>query len=234
MKRSFGIIVGVLLLAVVGAVALIAGMYERRMAIAQEDMVVLDFADPQVEYASLQQDLAKWPWVSRQPLDEIRKRRALLQYWQGDYSDLVELARVSSQSDEPLDPELQILAANALYRVAQHGPQDKVTVVKNLDTAIRAYSEALRAGNDRPDTAFNYELAVRLREEIVSGRRKGGMPNSKVDETKSDPNMHGDPGEPPKDMKVEQFQIRIPMDPKEIKNSQEQAAGTGQQRKRKG
>ena len=37
--------------------------------------------------------------------------------------------------------------------------------------------------------------------------------------------MHGDPGEPPKDMKVEQFQIRIPMDPKEIKQSQEQAAG---------
>jgi hypothetical protein len=234
MKRSFGIIVGVLLLAVFGGVALIAGMYERRMAIAQEDMVVLDFADPQVEYTSLQQDLEKWPWVSGRPLQEIRKRRALLQYWQADYGDLVELARVSSQSDEPLDPELQILAANALYRVAQHGPQDKTTVVKNLDTAIRAYSEALRAGNDRPDTAFNYELAVRLREEIVSGRRKGGMPNSKVDETKSDPNMHGDPGEPPKDMKVEQFQIRIPMDPKEIKNSQEQAAGTGQQRKRKG
>ena len=39
--------------------------------------------------------------------------------------------------------------------------------------------------------------------------------------------MHGDPGEPPKEMKVEQFQIRIPMDPKEIKQSQEQAAGTG-------
>ncbi len=234
MKRSFALILGVLLLALVGALALIAGMFERRMAVAQEDMVVLDFADPQAEYVTLQQDLEKWPWVSRRPLDEIRRRRALLQYWQADYGDLVALARTSSQSDEPLDPELQILAANALYRVAQHGPQDKVTVLKNLDTAIRAYSEALRAGNDRPDTAFNYELAVKLREEIGSGRRKGGMPNSQVDETKSDPNMHGDPGEPPKDMKVEQFQIRIPMDPKEIKNSQEQAAGTGQQRKRKG
>jgi cell division protein FtsL len=234
MKRSFGVIVGVLLLAIVGALALVAGMYERRMAIAQEDMVVLDFDDPQAEYAVLQQDLEKWPWVSRRPLEEIRKRRALLQYWQGDYTDLVELSRVSSQSDEPLDPELQNLAANALYRVAQHGPQDKATVLKNLDRTIRAYSEALRAGSDRPDTAFNYELAVRLREEIASGRRKGGMPNSQPDETKSDPNMHGDPGEPPKDMKVEQFQIRIPMDPKEIKNSQEQAAGTGQQRKRKG
>jgi cell division protein FtsL len=234
MKRSLGVIVVVLILAAVGVAALMTGVYQRRMAIAQEDMVVLDFDDPQADYAALQQDLAKWPLVSRQPLEEIRKRRALLQYWQGDYTDLVELARTASQSDEPLDPEIQILAANALYRVAQHGPQDKATVLRNLDAVIRAYAEALRAGSDRPDTAFNYELAVRIREEISSGRRKGGMPNSQVDETKSDPNMHGDPGEPPKDMKVEQFQIRIPMDPKEIKNSQEQTAGTGQQRKRKG
>jgi hypothetical protein len=224
----------VLALAVLGALCLVAGMFERRMAIAEEDMVVLDFEDPQVEYAALEKDLAKWPWVSKRPLEDIHRRRALLQYWQGDYGDLVELARVSTQSDEPLDPELQNLAANALYRVAQRGPQDKAAVLKNLDKAIRAYSEALRAGSDRPDTAYNYELAVRLREEISSGRRKSGLPNPKVDETKSDPNMHGDPGEPPKDMKVEQFQIRIPMDPKEIKNSQEQAAGTGQQRKRKG
>ncbi|MCM3880235.1 MAG: hypothetical protein ND807_09015 [Vicinamibacterales bacterium] len=234
MKRSLGIIVVVLILVVVGVAALMTGLYQRRLAIAQEDMVVLDFDDPQVEYADLQQDLTKWPLVSRRPLEEIRKRRALLQYWQGDYADLVELARTASQSDEPMDPEIQILAANALYRVAQHGPQDKATVLKNLDAVIRAYAEALRAGSDLPDTAFNYELAVRIREEISSGRRKGGMPNSQVDETKSDPNMHGDPGEPPKDMKVEQFQIRIPMDPKEIKNSQEQTAGTGQQRKRKG
>jgi hypothetical protein len=234
MRRSIGVMLGVLLLAIVGALCLVVGMYERRMAIAQEDMVVLDFADPQGEYAALEQDLEKWPWVSRGPLEDIRRRRALLQYWQGDYRDLAEVARVSTQSDEPLDAELQILAANALYRIAQHGAQDKATLLKNLDAAIRAYSEALRAGSDRPDTAFNYELAVRLRQEISSGRRKNGMPNQKVDETKSDPNMHGDPGEPPKDMKVEQFQIRIPMDPKEIKNSQEQAAGTGQQRKRKG
>jgi hypothetical protein len=234
MKRSLTVMIVVLALAVLGALCLVAGMFERRMAIAQEDMVVLDFEDPQVEYASLEKDLAKWPWVSQRPLEDIHRRRALLQYWQGDYGDLAELARVSTQSDEPLDPELQILAANALYRVAQRGPQDKAAVIKNLDAAIRAYSEALRAGSDRPDTAYNYELAVRLREEISSGRRKGGLPNPKVDETKSDPNMHGDPGEPPKDMKVEQFQIRIPMDPKEIKNSQEQAAGTGQQRKRKG
>ena len=121
---------------------------------------------------------------------------------------------------------MRVLAANALYRVAQRGPQDRATLLKNLDAAIRAYNEALRAGVARPDVAFNYELAVRMREEVGAGKRKA-LSNAKTDDTQSDPNMHGDPGEPPKELKVEQFQIRIPMDPKEIKQSQEQAAGTG-------
>jgi hypothetical protein len=126
-----------------------------------------------------------------------------------------------------------MLAANALYRVAQRGPHDRATLLKNLDATIRAYSDALRAGSDRPDVAFNYELAIRMREEIAAGKRKA-LPTVPIDESKTEPNMHGNPGEPPKDMKVEQFQIRIPMDPRDIKNSQEQAAGTGQKRRRRG
>lgn len=236
MRRSAGIIVVVLVLLLVGAACLAAGVFERRMAIAQEDMAVLDFEDPQADYVKLEKDLDRFPWVSRGPLKEIRQRRAMLQYWQGDYQDLVEVARVSSQStndDEPVDPDMQILAANAMYRVAQRGPQDRPTLLKNLDATIRAYSEALRAGSDRPDAAFNYELVIRMRAEVAGGKRKG-LPNVPVDEEKSEPNMHGDPGEPPKEMKVEQFQIRIPMDPKDMKNSEEQAAGTGQQRRRRG
>lgn len=235
MRRSFSIIIGILLLAVVGAVLLMAGRFERRMAIAQEDMAVLDFADPQADYAALEEDLAGLPLVSERPLKEIRRRRATLQYWQADYADLIQVARTANEADDAdsIDPEMRVLAANALYRVAQRGPQDRATLLKNLDAAIRAYSEALRAGVERPDIAFNYELAVRMRDEIGGGKRKA-LTNPKSDDTESDPNMHGDPGEPPKDMKVEQFQIRIPMDPKEIKQSQEQAAGTGAPRRKRG
>jgi hypothetical protein len=236
MRRSVGIIAAVLLLALVGVACLMVGLFERRMAIAQEDTAVLDFVDPQAEYVALEESLQNFPWVSRRPLREIHQRRAMLQYWQGDYTDLVEVARTTSQAadrGESVDQELQTLAANALYRVAQRGPQDRTMLLKNLDLAIRAYSETLRAGSERPDVAFNYELAIRLRGEIAAGKRKG-MPNVPVDEDKTEPNMHGNPGEPPKDMKVEQFQIRVPMDPRDIKNSQEQAAGTGQQRRRRG
>lgn len=236
MHRSVGVILTVLVLALVGVACLMAGLFERRMAIAQEDMAVLDFVDPEAEYIALEESLQNFPWVSRGPLKEIHQRRATLQYWQGDYADLVEVARTATQAadrGEPVDPELQMLAANALYRVAQHGPQNRATLLKNLDATIRAYSDALRAGSDRPDVAFNYELAIRMREEIAAGKRKA-LPTVPIDESKTEPNMHGNPGEPPKDMKVEQFQIRIPMDPRDIKNSQEQAAGTGQQRRRRG
>jgi DNA-binding XRE family transcriptional regulator len=235
MRRSVSIIIGILFLVVIGVAALMAGRFERRMAIAQEDMAVLDFVDPQADYAVLEEDIARLPLVSERPLREIRRRRAMLQYWQADYADLVEVARTANEAEDAdaIDPEMRVLAANALYRVAQRGPQDRPTLLKNLDAAIRAYNEALRAGISRPDVAFNYELAVRMREEVGAGKRKA-LSNMKPDDTESDPNMHGDPGEPPKDMKVEQFQIRIPMDPKEIKQSQEQAAGTGAARRKRG
>jgi hypothetical protein len=235
MRRAVPIIIGILFLVVVGVASLMAGRFERRMAIAQEDMAVLDFVDPQADYAALEQDIEGLPLVSARPLREIRRRRAMLQYWQADYADLVEVARTANDTDDAnsIDPEMRVLAANALYRVAQRGPQDRPTLLKNLDAAIRAYNEALRAGVARPDVAFNYELAVRMRAEVGAGKRKA-LTNVKTDDTESDPNMHGDPGEPPKDMKVEQFQIRIPMDPKEIKQSQEQAAGTGAARRKRG
>jgi hypothetical protein len=235
MKRSFGIIATVVVLALIGTMFLLAGMLDRRMAIAQEDMAVLDFVDPTADYAALESDLEKYRWAARGAFTEIRHRRAALQYWQGDYTDLIEVARATSQTkdEDAIDPELQVLAANALYRVAERGAQDRPTLLKNLDLAIRAYAEALRVGGDRADVAFNYELAVRMRQEVGAGKRKA-LSNVKTDDTKSEPNMHGDPGEPPKDMKVEQFQIRIPMDPREIKQSQEQAAGTGAARRKRG
>lgn len=235
MKRSAAIIVSVVVLLLVGVAALMAGRFERRMAIAQEDMAVLDFVDPQADYAALEEDLAAIPVVSAGPLKEIRRRRAMLQYWQADYADLVEVARTASEAEDEdaIDPEMRALAANALYRVAERGPQDRATLLRNLDAAIRAYSAALRAGPGRPDVAFNYELAVRMRNEIGAGKRKA-LRNVKADDTQSEPNMHGDPGEPPKELKVEQFQIRIPMDPREIKQNQEEAAGTGAARRKRG
>lgn len=233
MRRSVGLIVVAVLLAIAGGVSLIAGSFERRMGRAQEDMAVLDFEDPQYDYGTLQEDLEKLPWVSQATLDDIQLRRATLQYWQRNYTDLVSVATTAPKPEEPGKPDLMLLAANAMFRTTQRGPQDKPSMLKNLDATVKAYTETLRAGNERSDAAYNYELVVRLRQELVNGKRKS-FPFEIITEDKSDSKMHGDPGEPPKDMKAEQFQIRIPIDPKEFKSSKEETAGTGQIRKRRG
>ncbi len=226
------VLVAAVLLAA-GSAGLGLGRFERRLAVAQEDMAVLDFEDPQNALPVLEEQAARIPWVSDSTVAEIRRRRAELRYWQGDYADLAEVARTAPQEETPQDPEIRLVAANAAFRQAQQGPQDKATVLRSLDGVIRAYADALRAGAVRPDAAYNYELAVRLRAEIAGGKRKSLPVLMPVDET-TDSNMHGDPGEPPKDAKMEQFQIRIPMDPKDFKSNQDQNAGTGQIRKRRG
>ena len=234
MKRSAGLIVGALVMALAGGGLMAAGMFERRMAIAQEDMAVLDFADPETEYAALEKDLGGYRWVSEPALKEVRHRRAELQYWQHDYNDLIEAAQSASQpgDENAIDPDIQVMAANAMFRVAQRGPQERSALVKNLDTAARAYGEALRLGAQQSDVAFNYELMVRLRQEVAAGKRK--MLTAQSDDPEVDPNMLGDPGLPPPEMEVQQFQIRVPMDPRDMRNSQEQSAGTGAQRRRRG
>ena len=70
-------------------------------------MAVLDFADPQADYAALEEDLQGIPLVSERPLREIRRRRAMLQYWQRDYADLVDVARTANDAEDAdaIDPE---------------------------------------------------------------------------------------------------------------------------------
>jgi hypothetical protein len=234
MTRSAGLIVGALVMALAGGGLLAAGLFDRRIAIAQEDMAVLDFADPAAEYAALERDLGGYRWVSGPALKEVRHRRAELQYWQRDYADLVEAAQSASQPDDEnsIDPEIQAMAANAMFRIAQRGPQDRATLLRNLDSAARAYGEAIRLGADQPDVAFNYELVVRLRQEVAAGKRK--LLTEQSGDPETDPNMLGDPGLPPPEMEAQQFQIRVPMDPRDMRQSQEQSAGTGAQRRRRG
>jgi hypothetical protein len=166
MRRFTAVIVSILLLGIVGVACLMAGRFERRMAIAEEDMAVLDFVDPEAEYARLEQEIAGIPLVSDSALKDIRRRRAMLQYWQRDYTDLIEVARQATAGDnaDAVDPEMRVLAANALYRVAQRGPQDRAMLLKNLDAAIRAYNEALRA-------ASSARRGVQLRARRATARR---------------------------------------------------------------
>jgi hypothetical protein len=138
-------------------------------------------------------------------------------------------------SDSEVSPLTRTAAAGRQRVVPRHATRTagQGHAAQNLTPSFTRAPNAARGQRALKGVERNYELAVKIRQEIANGKRKA-MPADVMVEDKSDSNMHGDPGEPPKDMKVEQFQIRIPMDPKDFKNSQEQTAGTGQARKRKG
>ena len=151
--------------------------------------------------------------------------------WLGDYASLAPSDNGSS------DPETQFLAASALYRTAQVGPQDRATLLKALEQIIRAYGEVLQSSPGHRDAAFNYEFVIRLRDELIAGRRKSLPAPAGDGDTPADLNldtdMHGLPGAPPEDMKLKDFPVLVPRESEELSNS-DQGAGQGRTRRRRG
>jgi hypothetical protein len=233
MRRTVAVFGTALAFVIIGAACLAFGLVQRRMAIAQEDFAVFDFTDPEQDYAALDADLQRVSWLSRGLLDEIRTRRAELRYWQRDYSTIADLGNLPAGAGTRLPADLRFLVANATYRQAQKGPQDRATLLRNLDLAIRAYADAVKAAPGRREAAFDYELVTRLRDEVANGKRKA-LPSSPDQNPPADAETHGTPGEPPKEVKVEQFKVRVPMDPKELKAIEDNQAGRGRLRIRRG
>ena len=64
---------------------------------------------------------------------------------------------------DAIDPEMRVLAANALYRVAQRGPQDRADAAQEPRCRDPRVQRSAARRRLRPDVAFNYELAVRMR-----------------------------------------------------------------------
>ena len=143
MKRSAGIIAVVLLLALVGTVFLTAGLFDRRMAIAQEDMAVLDFVDPKVEYAALEQDLEKYRWVppTHSRVDIAGDAAGLA----GDFTDL--LSRAAAADEEKIHRTGMQVLAQCAVSVASGAP-DRPTLL-NISMLRFGVRRALRAATGR-------------------------------------------------------------------------------------
>lgn len=226
MTRGIGVAVTALLLALAGGAALAAGMYERTLAAAQADMASLGLDESLGGYVGLSEQLGRLPWLPPGAGGAIVAGQTELQYWRSDYRPLAEVAGLVGREGGASEAALQLLAANAVYRQAQLGPQDRATVLRNLDAAVRGYAEALRMGAQSPDAAYNYEFVVRLRSEITSGKRRR-LPEPTADGPLHAGRMHGLPGGPPKAEGTQPFKIRIPRDARGLEQSPAEAAGTG-------
>jgi hypothetical protein len=211
MRAIAGYLLGAVLLALIGGVCLAAGLLDRDMARAQQHLVALNYDDPDATFERAERYYeysSRLPWVGNDALNDVRARRAALQYWQRRYA-----AMVPEQTDPvaglPQDNvALQLVVANAVYRTAQVQAKDKQTTIEALDNGILAYLTVLKNATRQEDAAHNYEYLVRLREDILKGRRKPGPLGA------AEPNsQHGRAGAPPEqNTDSSEFKIYVPLE----------------------
>lgn len=223
MTRGIALALSAIVAALAGGAGLVAGLHERALATAEADMAALALEASRGSYEAARRQIGALPWQPAAAAREIDAGQLALTYWLADYRPL---AARSSQGEGAADPSTQLRAANALYREAQSGPQDRAIVLRQLDATVRAYAEALRLGADTPEAAFNYELCVRLRADIAAGRRRR-LPEPSAGEPIPGGSMHGELGGPPDGAVNREFLVRIPRDAHGMEQSPAEAAGTG-------
>jgi hypothetical protein len=147
--------------------------------------------------------------------DELRITKATVAYWLGQYD-----AVTGDTRDAAADAEVLLAAANAAFRSSQREPIAGPAAVQRLDGVLQSYASALKASPRDRDAAYNYEYVARLRDQVArapqgkaataaaapapAGGMRGDLPIG--------PTIHGRPGAPPPDAKMEEMQMIAPMD----------------------
>ena len=229
MKGITAYVVLAVALALLGAGLLVASGLDRDLAAAQERVVAQKYdVEPTYETAEKYYDYASHiPGIGAGPANDIRLKHGTLHYWQKDYA-----AVIPQQSDPvgsvPADnPDLQLVVANAVFRMAQPRMKDKESTLAALDQGILSYVTVLKNSPKNADAAYNFELLVRLRDEIDKGKRKPGP----MEMVLKGPD--GAAGAPPQiDSSMSDFKIYIPLESQERQD--QGVAGKAAPSKRKG
>jgi hypothetical protein len=229
MKATAGYLVVAAIFALVGGAVLRAGLIDRDLAHAEQHLVAFEYEEAQPDLDNAERFYgyaSRLPWVGSGPLNEVRARKAAVQYWQRQYGALAKgedpVARVS-----PDDLQLQFLVASAVYRDNLRRAKDRAAMIGATDAGIAAYLVVLKNATRHRDAAYNYEYLVRLRDELTKGRRKTLLP---ADED----SPHGIPGKREERGDTGQFKTYIPHDTKELEKGKGAEAGKAPPIKKKG
>jgi len=230
MKNITGYLLSAVVLTLAGGALIVAASLDRDIATAQEHVVAQKYNDvePTYETAEKYYDYASHlPGIGDGPANDIRTKHATLHYWQKDY------AAVIPQQTDPVgsvpqdNSDLQLVVANAVYRAAQSKMKDKETTMAGLDQGILSYVTVLKNSPRNEDAAFNFELLVRLRDELDKGKRKPGPAEMVLK------GPDGAAGAPPTiDSSMSDFKIYIPLESQERQD--QGVAGKAAPGKRKG
>jgi len=222
-------LIAAVIFAVVGFVALTASRFERQLADAQERAATLQYARAQesLDAADGYLQYAQWlPTVGDDAMREIRARQAALQYWQGDYAKVLPAQAEPVAAVDESNVELQLVVANAAFRVGLKGATEKTAAVQALNEAANGYLTVLKNNTWHEEAAYNYEYVVRLRDEIAKGRKPPSeQPQESVD--------LGESGAPSPATATKSFQIYVPLQGDE-KAPEGGDAGKASEKARKG
>jgi len=232
MRTFIGLVVMTIALVVFGYASLGVSRLEGHMADAQQRLATLqyDAAKDSLTEAAQYADHARWvPWLGRDDRQEIRARTAALQYWKKEYDELVpaQAEPVAAVGDDNV--ELQLVVANAAYRLGQGRSKDKTATMKALEEAAAGYLTVLKNNTWHTEAAFNYEYIIRLRDELAkSGKQPPQPPKDQTEESDN-----GESGAPSPATTSKGFQIYIPLEQGE-KNPSGGEAGKAAPKERKG
>jgi hypothetical protein len=182
-----------------------------RVGDARQQIATLRFADVP---ADLDAGATLSDYLSGQrPLKEdVRLAAASVAYWLGRYD-----AVTPDTDSAEADAELLLMAANAAFRASQRDPGSGPAAVQRLDGVLNAYASALKAAPRHPEAAYNYEYVARLRDQVARSQGKGVKPaaaavTTMAGDLPAGATIHGRPGAPPPDAKMEELQMLAPME----------------------
>ena len=213
MKSVIGYIVAAIAFAFLGGVLLTASRLDRSLAESQENLVTQKYAESLATFDTAERYYgyaSRLPWIDSTPLNDVRARRATTQYWQRQYAAIVPQGTEPVSTVDENNIALQMVVANAVFRIGQAGSKNKQSTLDALDTSINAYLTVLKNTPRHENAAYNYEYLVRLRQEVEKGRRKPG-------EGEGEDGPEGRGGGPtPEQGNMNDFKIYIPLESEEL------------------
>jgi hypothetical protein len=229
MKSITGLLIGAIVAVAAGFVSLTAARLQRNMADAEEQIATrqYDRARDSLDAAERYLAYGRWlPGIGGESLREVRARKAALQYWQGEYQAVLPAQAEPVAGVDETNVDLQLVVANAAFRVGLTGEKDRTATVQALSEAAGGYLTVLKNDIWHEDAAHNYEYVVRLRDEVAKGRRPpAGQPDQGAD--------LGESGAPSPATTLKGFEIYIPLEGSE-KTPEGGEAGKAEAKQRKG
>ena len=157
---------------------------------------------------------------------------ATVDYWLGRYGGIT-----ADTNNAEADAHVLRTVANAAFRNSEREPLTGSAAVQRLDGVLQAYASALKASPRDVQAAYNYEYVARLRDQVArapQGKPLKPAPSAALamaGDLPSGPTIHGRPGAPPPDAKMEDLQMLAPMEYGDREAQPEATPGAKRERK---